>query len=418
MPTQPSFRRWWGRSFGTRKDKCEEHIRNVHKAFTDAKAMEYGSLYGSRETSPDSTQGFQSGASAQRTKRPASTPALRPYVPSKKKRNFLGPESSSKDAYDSLNLNEDSFGNDFADVSSQGTSLCIDEWHKLLPSLAESIRDDIELQQVNGSGLVWTCTPSRATPEHDIPLTIAGRPVVVPTESLYPPSALTISPPDPHRHQLIDASTQIDDVIINEIFKVYPDALGFYLLINGMLQLIVPEDYDLQFALSHQPNEFGGLKVSHIVQSVVPTYHSPDEHEEFQTYGYFGGQSTRSRTLLQETPIMTESVSLNKRGPDLNQSGNADKANAVSDMMDLKIGSMVEARVDGAKLKNAYQGKIGIRTASHDGCSQFLVVSSHVLTQALSAAKSNTFPGANWHRSVKVVASNGGREVQGVLRSP
>ena len=80
-------------------------------------------------------------------------------------------------------------------------------------------------------------------------------------------------PPDPHP-RIISPATSIPDEDVEFLFSVYTEALGFYLLVNGHLQVIVPDDFDYQTAraLSRLPLEFGGLKVSFLLGSgVIPT---------------------------------------------------------------------------------------------------------------------------------------------------
>lgn len=280
-------------------------------------------------------------------------------------------------------------------------------WRSLLPDIPDAICDNLEYRDIFGSGLIWTCTPSKDTPMEQIPLTISGHPVVIPVEYHYPASAFTMPPPDPH-HRFIDPSKEIDEDTVNEIFENFEHVLGFYLLINGMLQLIVPDDFDFEYALSHQPNEFGGLRVSHIPQSMTPTAERRDGSSSISVEQ--PSSLERPESLQKDTspsakptqapiqPHMTSSSSTSsapepgRRGP-----------------MDLKIGSMVQARVEGGegtKATERFQGKIGLMTEANNHA--FLVVSSHILTQALVATKSSRFPGIDWKDGVRVMVSNGG----------
>ncbi|KAH6982584.1 hypothetical protein EDB80DRAFT_691770 [Ilyonectria destructans] len=128
-----------------------------------------------------------------------------------------------------------------------------------------------------------TCTPSKDTPVEEIPLTIGGHPVVIPVEYRYPASAFTMPPPDPHPH-FIDPSIEIDEDTVNDIFEIFEDVLGFYLLINGMLQLIVPDDFDFQYALSHRRNEFGGARTSYIPEAMIPTAERREDRSSSTTF--------------------------------------------------------------------------------------------------------------------------------------
>jgi hypothetical protein len=257
----------------------------------------------------------------------------------------------------------------------------------------ESISDSMECREVFGSGMVWTCTPPEEFPMEDIPLRISGYPVVIPVQSSYPTSAYTVPPPDPH-HGFIDASKEIDEKTLRDIFRTFENILGFYVLINGMLQLIVADDFDVEYALSHRPNEFGGLSVSYIPQSIIPTAEM---------------QRNDTSTLMEQPPeaVVPQPVRV------LNQSGLADTStnhrSGHEITMDVKIGSMVHASLRGSKIKERFQGKIGLMTEFDN--QNYLVISSHILTQALVAAKSPRFPGDDWIKYLVVYASNGGREV-------
>ncbi|KAH7377264.1 hypothetical protein BKA66DRAFT_156482 [Pyrenochaeta sp. MPI-SDFR-AT-0127] len=272
----------------------------------------------------------------------------------------------------------------------------------------EIIKDDLEYRDVFGSGPVWTCTPSQDIQMEDIPLTISGHPVVVPVEYHYPASAFTVPPPDPHPH-FIDSSSEVDEDTMNDIFRTFEGVLGFYLLINGMLQLIVPDDFDFEYGLSHQPNEFGGLRVSYIFQAIEPTaerqqglsstsleQHSITEQSNVRQRVTESSSPKQIQSQLQSTPTSSPSASINRTPGQAN-------------LMDLKIGSMVQARVKRSKVTERFQGKIGVMTEAEG--QYYLVVPSHILTKALTAAKSDRFPGENWKDHVMVTGCNGGREV-------
>lgn len=114
-----------------------------------------------------------------------------------------------------------------------------------------------------------------------VPITIDDVPVVIPVETRYPLRAPLNPPPDPHP-KFIVPSDYLPDETIREIFSVYDRALGFYLLINGQLQIIVPDDFNYDEALSHRPRELGGLHVSYILESVVPTAALPSRQADTQ----------------------------------------------------------------------------------------------------------------------------------------
>lgn len=265
--------------------------------------------------------------------------------------------------------------------------------------LPEMIRDNLEYREVYGSGSVWTYTPSGDVSNEDLPLRISGHPVVIPVQYCHPAAAYTIPPPDP-RQAFIDAAKDVGEDIVHDIFETYNNAIGFYLLINGMLQLIIPDKFDIEYALSHKPNEFGGLKVSYIRQSSVPTAEIQEE--------------TFSGSLQEPTNL---SVAASQRTHPLHPLQVCDDANMSSehvknsdDLIDLKIGSMVHTCLKELQAASRFQGKIGLMTESQGH--NHVVISTHILTQALTATKSNRFPCDQWKNSMVVVASSGGREVR------
>lgn len=271
--------------------------------------------------------------------------------------------------------------------------LQLNNWKTFLSHLPEGFRDQLDLREVFGSGLVWTCTPSDSTRIDEIPLTIAGRPVVIPVEYRYPLMSATTPPPDPHP-RFIDPSITIDEATVNDIFNTFEKALGFYLLINGMLQIIVPDGFDFQYAVSHRPNEFGGLKVSYIDQDMIPTAETSTE------------SSNSTATVQPASPVPTQRYASTIGSVRTNIS---QRPNQGSSPTKLELGSLVQAKVEKSKATERFQGKIGVMTTSNDG--YFLVVSSHVLTQALTAAKSDAFPGNEWVKGVTIISGNGGKEI-------
>ncbi|CAN9172211.1 unnamed protein product [Alternaria alternata] len=270
--------------------------------------------------------------------------------------------------------------------------------------LPEMIRDNLEYREVYGSGPVWTITSSEDVLSEDIPLRISGHPVVVPVDYRYPAAAYTIPPPDP-RHLFIDASKDVSEDIVNDIFETYNDILGFYLLINGMLQLIIPEDFDIENALSRRPNEFGGLKVSYIHQSIVPTAES---------------QKGTFSTSLQESFNVEAAASQHTRPSHSlhvsdNTSMSSEHGKSRDGSMDLKIGSLVRACLEGLKAADLFQGKIGLMTESNG--QNHVVIPTHILTEALMATRSDRFPGDRWIDDMVVVASSGGQEIGHVTKT-
>ncbi|KAF2004532.1 hypothetical protein P154DRAFT_531492 [Amniculicola lignicola CBS 123094] len=108
---------------------------------------------------------------------------------------------------------------------------------------------------------------------HDnITLTTAGVPVVILVESQYPILAGVKPPLDPHP-MLIDPAQPLEDGVVEEILEIFPFAEGFYLLLNGMLQIMVVKEFDYEEAASHLPNSFDGLEsVGSQTEDIAPSY--------------------------------------------------------------------------------------------------------------------------------------------------
>lgn len=142
--------------------------------------------------------------------------------------------------------------------------LSIDNWNEVRNQLPVHLRDMVQYGEHNSGIACWTCTPDEAmTPDLAVPLTIAGAPVIIPIDYQIPFRAPLQPPPDP-RPDCLDPTTFIAEDVVEDLFDCFADILGFYLLINGLLQIIVPADFDYDWAYDQQPARFGGLRVCYI----------------------------------------------------------------------------------------------------------------------------------------------------------
>lgn len=260
-----------------------------------------------------------------------------------------------------------------------------------MESINEDLLLDMKLEEVHQFGKCWTCSPVDSVSTDKVPIAISDVPVVIPVESRYPLRAPVTPPPDPHP-KFIDPTRQIPDNVISEIFKVYEDALGFYLFINGQLQIIIPDDFDYQYALSHRPREFGGLEVTYIMESMTPTA------------GITSQASAEVPQTLTNAPMPTQLA------PGASSTAGQSSAAHIDAMLKLTIGSAIQASVKGTKLKDRYEGRIGLMTRMGDRT--FVTIPTHVVTSALTAARSASFPGDSWINDVQIVSSNGNKEVK------
>jgi hypothetical protein len=91
----------------------------------------------------------------------------------------------------------------------------------------------------------WTCTPLESDDPKLYPLTIASAPVVLPVEHQWPPAAGLNPPPDPRPSTPIDCRKELPLEVIRDLFLTFEGSVGFYVLISGLIQVIVPDDFDL-----------------------------------------------------------------------------------------------------------------------------------------------------------------------------
>jgi hypothetical protein len=262
-----------------------------------------------------------------------------------------------------------------------------ESWERLLESVPESLRWEIQFSEALGRhGGCWTCTPSNH--EEVVPLTIGGKPVVIPVASHYPLTAATSPPPDPHP-QFISPVERLQDEVIEEIFDTYKDAEGFYLLINGLLQIMVPDEFDHEYAISHLPNEFGGLKVSYIPQALLSTTDQSSRPPPAATQvDVQGGTSTKQRT--RPVSMVGQSTAVGS--------------------LSLSIGSTVRASLNNAKVKGRFEAKLGVRTQHTKSKATYVTIPTHLITDALAASKTTSIP-ENWAQDVKILVGSKDNEV-------
>jgi tetratricopeptide (TPR) repeat protein len=240
------------------------------------------------------------------------------------------------------------------------------DWKSLIGDLPELLRWDVEYNSSDWRSESWTCTPSSPDGVDDIPLLIAGAPVILPVAYRWPPTSGVFPPPDPHPH-ILDPAEPLALRTIKDIFKTYPECSGFYLLLNGMLQLIVPDGFDAEWASSHLPNRFGRLRISYIFQSMSPTMNT-------------GVETTQIDTAQQDEPIRSLSDAAT---PYHSQQ----RTNPIP-THSLKLNQTIEARAKDSPSKEKFAGRLGLRTTK--GSKTYLTISSHVITSMLSPKKRPT----------------------------
>lgn len=205
---------------------------------------------------------------------------------------------------------------------------------------------------------VWTCIPLESHQPPCFPLTIAGAPVVLPVEYRWPPIGGVNPPPDPRLSSPVDCRAELTVDIIRDVLTTFEGSIGFYMLINGLLQVLVSPEFDTIWASSHLPHKFGGLKVSYIQQTLDPTM-LPANTAIAKTKPSTASQRVSTFNLL--------------RFP---------HPGAATTTPGLKLNDFIEARGKTTH-REKYTGRIGLKVAANDV--HYLIMSSHVIAEAMLA---------------------------------
>ncbi|KAF2112994.1 hypothetical protein BDV96DRAFT_496981 [Lophiotrema nucula] len=248
---------------------------------------------------------------------------------------------------------------------SEQLDLSFDKWKDIRTQLSEDWMWDVDFHTThNAAGNdrgCWTYTPTNDEPKN-FPLSIAGAPVVIPVDYRWPPVAGVNPPPDPRPSTPIDCAVEIPLDVVRDVFLTFEGSIGFYLLVNGLLQIIVPRDFDTAWASSHLPHKYGGLQVSYITQSMDPTMF-PSKTETMRSRGSQLTQSSQSSgisSLLNQFRPSTTSLS-----------------------QPLQLNDLIEARAKSSHKKDKFAGRIGLKVGKEGY--EYLVMPTHVITEAILA---------------------------------
>lgn len=204
-----------------------------------------------------------------------------------------------------------------------------------------------------------TCTPTEPDDPKNFPLTISGAPVVLPVEYQWPPMAGVNPPPDPRPSAPIDCTAELPLEVVRDIFLTFEGSLGFYFLINGLLQVIVPEEFDMTWASSHLPHKYGGLKVCYINQTMEPTmFQIPVKTETMKSRSSHASQSSSLASIFKSS-----------------------KSSGPSSSQLLELNDFIEAKPKSSLRKERFSGRIGLKVAKGD--ETYLLMSTHVITEAI-----------------------------------
>ncbi|KAH7127767.1 hypothetical protein B0J13DRAFT_645779 [Dactylonectria estremocensis] len=286
----------------------------------------------------------------------------------------------------------------------------LDFWDASAGDVLEEVRDDLQFEEVTDQVSCWTFTPGDTAPDHDrVPLKIEGHPVVIPVRHHYPLLAISSPPPDPHP-RFISTIDPLSHAIISKMFDTFTEAIGFYLLINGYLQVIVLEDFDYETRHSRLPTEFGGLKVSFIYKSYFPT----------------AGGSGSAATNYSPTEVISPAPDLNEASVTTTTAPPSTAPQTVVNMHtttpNLQRGqrylgftksfksshdSTIRAQVKRGKSKGLFEGKIGVVIAPVSGWPKVLAtVSTHVFANACNSRKAGATMAVDWTDSVSVLSTS------------
>lgn len=260
------------------------------------------------------------------------------------------------------------------------------DWNVAQMLLPESWRWDVEFQFG-----CWTATPIEADGSQHYPLTIARAPVVLPVDYQWPPIGGVNPPPDPRPSAPINCQAPLAVEIIRDLFLTFEGSVGFYILISGLLQIIVPRDFDTAWASSHLPHKYGGLKVCYIEETLEATM-----------------LPSATETTKARPPLLSPNSSL---------SGifRSSRTSTAATGPTLKLNDFIEARPKANHRKEKYAGRLGLKVTKDS--EPYLLMSTHVITEAMlvKSHREAIFGrnrdrfeklGDDWNKSVEIWAGN------------
>jgi hypothetical protein len=252
------------------------------------------------------------------------------------------------------------------------------DWKDLQTQLPESWMWDVDYHNSISpteallSGC-WTCTPLNDDDPRSFPLTIAGAPVILPVEYTWPPVAGVNPPPDPRPSAPIDCTAEVPLEVIRDLFLTFEGSLGFYLLMNGVLQIIVSKEFNKEWASSHLPHKYGGLKVCYIAKNMEPTM--------LPSTATLSTKTDTMKSKSSQTSTAQNSIS----GLSSSSSFFRPSSKVFTGLLppSLQLNDFIEARTKSSHRKEKFAGRIGAKVVKNG--EPYLVMSSHVVTEAILA---------------------------------
>ena len=308
------------------------------------------------------------------------------------------PPDSNQDAGDGFNTPKPDTHELPHYLSSETTSS--HNWREIRSRLSFDWKWDIEYHTTNadysGQHGSWTATSMEPTEPKDYPLKIGSAPVVLPVEYQWPPVGGVTPPPDPRATAPIDCRADLPLTLVKDLFLTFEGSIGFYVLINGFLQVMVPVDYDTSWASSHLPHKYGGLKVCYIEQTLEPTM-LPTRTETGKIIPRYHSPGSSNTAELSQTVHLSAQHSVNHPS--------------------LRLNDFIAARPLSNHRRERFSGRVGLRVINFG--IPFVVMSTHVITEAIMArSHRDTILGrnseeriqkldGNWNDHIEIWAGNG-----------
>jgi len=135
-------------------------------------------------------------------------------------------------------------------------------WERLRQKVPDDLRHGLSFNVENRT---WTYTDTAENIRNPLPLRIGNAPVIT---SLIPDPVFSIGGSSSLRDPLggpfnhFKTSKATPHQVAQSIFQTYCDALGFYVLFSGQLQIVLTPGTDVEWQVSNTPSVFAGMPVS------------------------------------------------------------------------------------------------------------------------------------------------------------
>lgn len=255
-----------------------------------------------------------------------------------------------------------------------------------IPDDIRSLKSNL-IPHVDGNDILsWTWKSSLSwLPMGGIPISFAGRPIIIPLESLndgmtervlngsiqFPQSLKRhISSVDPLGDEKIDPGQLLSQWQIDAFFSEYELAIGLYLMLNGSLYAIMPrsitEEQICTLLLQKFPR-FGGLRVEYVFEGAKET----------------GGEETEEERIVARIEALRMEV--------LSNPYNSPRIPRIGQDIESFPWFSEDIWYSEKQRPEAFQkrqvptkGKVGLIVAQNDSLFAFATVSTHIINTSLS----------------------------------